>query len=111
MGGAGSEGRVPQPGRLAFPLLLGAFGSFGLFSGSFAVLLADLSRALGLSPGPLGFALFVGAAAPILAMAALGWTADWLGRRVFVMISALAFAGGYAAPLAALVVLHAAAGL
>jgi hypothetical protein len=44
-------------------------------------------------------------------MAALGWTADWLGRRVFVMISALAFAGGYAAPLAALVVLHAAAGL
>jgi MFS family permease len=53
-------------------------------------------------------------------MALLGWTADRLGRRVFLMISggvmgagiaALAFAGGYAALLAALVVLHAASGL
>ncbi len=120
VGEAGSEGRVPQPGRLALPVLLGAFGTFGLFSGTFAVLLADLSRALDLSPGPLGFALFVGAAASIVAMAALGWTADRLGRPVFLMISggvmgagiaALAFAGGYAALLAALVVLHAGAGL
>ena len=116
----GSEGRVPQPGRLVLPVLLGAFGTFGLFSGTFAVQLADLSRALDLSPGPLGFALFVGAAASILAMALLGWTADRLGRRVFLMISgggmgagiaALAFVGGYAALIAALVVLHAAAGL
>jgi MFS family permease len=62
----------------------------------------------------------VGAAASILAMATLGWTADRLGRRVFLMISggvmgagiaALAFAGGYAALLAALIVLHAASGL
>ncbi len=73
---AGSEGRVPQPGRLALPVLLGASGTFGVFSGTFAVLLADLSRAL-----------FVGAAASILAMALLGWTADRLGRRVFLMIS------------------------
>ena len=116
----GSEGRVPQPGRLVLSVLLGAFGTFGLFSGTFAVQLADLSRALDLSPGPLGFALFVGAAASILAMALLGWTADRLGRRVFLMISgggmgagiaALAFVGGYAALIAALVVLHAAAGL
>ncbi len=120
VGEAGSEGRVPQPGRLALPVLLGAFGSFGLFAGTFVVLLADLSRALQLSPGPLGFALFVGAAASILVMALLGWTADRLGRRVFLMISgavmgagiaALAFAGGYAALLAALIVLHAASGL
>src|SRR5918997_6293046 len=84
---AGSEGRVPQPGKLALPVLLGAFGTFGLFAGTFAVLLADLSRALDLSPGPLGFALFVGAVASILTMGFLGWTADRLGRRVFLMIS------------------------
>ncbi len=119
-GEAGPGGRVPRPERLALPVLLGAFGSFGLFAGTFAVLLADLSRALDLSPGPLGFALFVGAAASILTMALLGWTADRLGRRVFLMISggvmgagiaALASAGGYAALLAALIVLHAASGL
>ena len=106
-GVGGSEERVPQPGRLVLPVLLGAFGTFGLFSGTFAVLLADLSRALDLSPGPLGFALFAGAAASILAMALLGWTADRLGRRVFLMISgggmgagiaALAFVGGYTRP-------------
>ena len=60
---------------------LGAFGFFGLFWGVFAVLLTDLSRALDLSPGPLGVALFVGAAASILTMATLGWTADRLGKR------------------------------
>jgi MFS family permease len=99
---------------------LGTFGFFGLFSGTFAVLLADLSGALDLSPGPLGLALFVGASASILAMALLGWTADRLGRRVFLVatsavmgagIAALAFVGGYAALLAALIVLHAATGL
>jgi MFS family permease len=120
VGGAGSEERVPRLGRLVLPVLLGAFGTFGLFSGTFAVLLADLSRSLDLSPGPLGLALFAGAAASILAMATLGWTADRLGRRAFLTISAavmglgiaaLAFAGGYAALLAALIVLHAASGL
>ena len=99
---------------------LGAFGFFGLFWGTFAVLLADLSASLDLSPGPLGLALFVGAAASILAMALLGWTADRLGRRAFLTIfgcvfgagiAALAFAGGYAALLAALIVLYAASGL
>ena len=83
---------------------LGAFGFFGLFWGVFAVLLADLTRALDLSPGPLGLALFVGASASILAMASLGWTADRLGRRAFLMvtgcvigfgIAGLALAGGY----------------
>src|SRR3712207_7250489 len=105
----GPEGRAPRPGRLALVVLLGAFGSFGISAGTFAVLLADLSGALDLSPGPLGFALFVGAAASILAMATLGWTAD-RSRRAFLAVSgfvtgggiiALAFAGGYAALLAA----------
>jgi hypothetical protein len=65
---------------------LGAFGFFGIFGGTFAVLLADLSASLGLSPGPLGPALFVGAAASIMAMALLGWTADRLGRRAFLTV-------------------------
>jgi MFS family permease len=99
---------------------LGAFGFFGLFWGVFAVLLTDLSRALELSPGPLGAALFVGAAASILAMAGLGWTTDRLGRRAFLVltggvlglgISGLALSGGYAALLVTLVVLYSASGL
>jgi MFS family permease len=84
------------------------------------VLLADLRHALDLSPGPLGLAIFVGAAASILAMAGLGWTADRLGRRVFLVgcgalfgvgIGGLALTGSYAALLVTLVVLHSAAGL
>ena len=62
-------------------LELSAFGSFGLFWGCFAVLLADLSGALGLSPGLLGVALLVGAGAPIVSMGALGWASDRLGSR------------------------------
>ncbi len=68
-------------GGVLFVLLLTAFGVFGLWSGCNAVLLADLNRTLGLSPGPLGAALFVGAASSIAAMASLGWAADRLGRR------------------------------
>ena len=109
-----------RAGTRALPVLLGAFGFFGLFWGSFAVLLADLSDTLVLSPGPLGLALFVGAAASILAMALLGWTADRLGRRPFLVLSggafgagvaALAAAGNYASLLAALAILYAASGL
>ncbi len=106
--------------RRLFAVELGAFGFFGLFWGTFAVLLADLSASLDLSPGPLGLALFVGAAASILAMALLGWTADRLGRRAFltvfgcvmgVGIVALASADAYAGLLAALIILYAASGL
>jgi MFS family permease len=118
--GAGVRERPRPLGRLAVLTLLGAFGFFGFFAGTFAVLLADLSRALGLSPGPLGAALFVGAASSILAMATLGWASDLLGRRAFLVscsvmmgagIAALASADGYAALLAALAVLNAGTGL
>ena len=116
----GGSGGDDQRTKAVLAVLLCAFGLFGLFWGTFAVLLADLSGALDLSPGPLGVALFVGAAASILAMALLGWTSDRLGRRVFLLVSgcvmglgiaALASVGGYRALLAALVILYAASGL
>jgi len=101
-------------------VLFGAFGFFGLFWGAFSVLLADLGGALGLSAGPLGAALFVGALASILTMAALGWTSDRIGRRAFIVlsgaafglgISGLALAGSFVALVGVLVVLYAASGL
>jgi MFS family permease len=101
-------------------LEVSAFGFFGLFWGCFAVQLADLSGALGLSPGPLGVALFVGAGASIAAMAALGWASDRLGRRAYLIlttcafgmgIAGLAFSGSYATLLATLVVLYSSSGL
>ncbi len=108
--------------RIRRPLAgeFGAFGFFGLFWGCFAVLLADLSGALGLSPGPLGVALFVGAAASIVAMALLGRASDRLGRRRFLAISGAVFgagiaglsvANGYPALLAVFAVLYASSGL
>ncbi|PLS85672.1 MAG: hypothetical protein CYG60_11335 [Actinobacteria bacterium] len=99
---------------------LGAFVFFGLFWGSFAVLLTDLSHALGLSPGPLGLAFFAGAASSIAVMALLGRTVDRIGRRPFVLasggvmglgIAGLTAAEGYGTLLAALVILYGASGL
>jgi MFS family permease len=107
-------------GKRLLALELSAFGFFGLFWGCFAVLLADLSRSLGLSPGPLGFALFVGAGASIVSMAALGWASDRLGRRAYLIFTALALgvgiaglalSGSYAALLVTLVVLYCFSGL
>jgi MFS family permease len=101
-------------------LELSAFGFFGLFWGCFAVLLADLSGSLGLSPGPLGVALFLGAGASIATMGALGWASDRLGRRAYLILAAGAFGAGiagltlsdsYPALLATLVVLYSFSGL
>jgi MFS family permease len=101
-------------------LSLSAFGVFGLQAGCNAVLLADLSRALGLSPGPLGVALFAGAAASIAAMATLGWTADRFGRETYLVavtcvfglgIAGLALAGSFAALVLVLIVFSSAGGL
>src|SRR3712207_8194486 len=75
--------------RRLLALELSAFGFFGLFWGCFAVLLADLSGALGLSPGSLGVALFVGAGASIASMGALGWASDRLGRRAYLVLAAV----------------------
>lgn len=111
---------MPAQHRRLLAVEFGAFGFFGLFWGLFAVVLSDLSRALALSPGPLGLALFFGAAASIAAMALLGWAADALGRRVFITLAASAFgagvvglalAGSYWALVAALVLLYSASGL
>ena len=77
-------------------LELSAFGFFGLFWGCFAVLLADLSGSLSLSPGPLGVALFVGAGASIAAMGALGWASDRLGRRAYLILATGLFGAGIA---------------
>src|SRR5918992_3444191 len=102
-------------------LEVSAFGFFGLFGGCYAVLLADLSGALGLSPGPLGIALFVGAGAAIASTGALGWASDRLGRKAYLIlvssafgvgIAGLALAGSsYPALLATLVVLYSASRL
>ncbi|MGI8650997.1 MAG: MFS transporter, partial [Rubrobacter sp.] len=97
-----------------------AFALLGIFWGTFAVLLADLSGSIGLSPGPLGVALFVGAVASIVSMALLGWASDRVGRRVFVFAAVLVFgvgiaglsvAGSFAALIVALVVVYAGSGL
>jgi MFS family permease len=108
-----------RSGRVLVLLLL-AFGVFGLWAGCFTVLLADLSRALGLSPGPLGAALFAGAGASIAAMALLGWSSDHFGRKVFLVvvtcvfacgIVGIALAGSFVALIVAFVVVFPAGGL
>jgi len=112
--------RARRDWKRLLALEVSAFGFFGLFWGCFAVLLADLSGSLGLSPGPLGVALFVGAGASIAAMAALGWASDRLGRRAYLILAACAFgagiaglalSGSYPALLATFVVLYSFSGL
>ena len=97
-----------------------AFAVFGLWAGCSAVLLADLSRAVGLSPGPLGVALFAGAGASMVSMWSLGWTTDRFGRKAYLVVVTcvlglgtvgLVLAGSFAALVAVFVVLYSAAGL
>jgi MFS family permease len=101
-------------------LAASAFGVFGLWAGRSAVLLADLSRSIGLSPGPLGLALFAGAAASMVSMWSLGWTADRFGRKAYLIVVACLFGVGISGPtlagnfmvlVAGFVVLYSAAGL
>ena len=77
-------------------LACGALGSLGFAWGSFAVLLADLSRSLGLSPGPLGLALSGGMVASLPAMVLAGRISDRAGRRPLLLISATMLATGFA---------------
>ena len=80
----GGEISVRYP-RL-FWLACGALGVLGFVWGSFAVLLADLSRSLDISPGPLGLALSGGMAASFPVMALAGRVADRAGRRPLLIV-------------------------
>jgi MFS family permease len=88
-------------------LELSAFGFFGLFWGCFAVLLADLSGSLGLSPGPLGLAAIVGGSgvavfygAEALGRLTTGWIVGRVGNRRTLLGSGLLAAGGMLLTLA-----------
>src|SRR3712207_6741665 len=118
-GRIGSGKASPVRYRSIFWLACGALGALGFVWGSFAVLLADLSRFLDLSPGPLGLALSGGMVASFPVMTLAGRVADLAGPRPLLMVSGalmgigfawLAFVGSYASLFAALLVLSAASG-
>ena len=105
--------------RSLFWLACWALGVLGFVWGSFAVLLADLSRFLDISPGPLGLALSGGMVASFPVMSLAGRVADRVGRRPLLMVAGacmgigfawLAFVGSFASLFAALLVLSAASG-
>jgi MFS family permease len=114
-----SSGEISVRYRRLFWLACGALGALGFVWGTFAVLLADLSRLLDLSPGPLGLALSGGMVASLPVMTLAGRVADLVGRRPLLIVSGtlmaigfawLAFVGSYASLFAALLVLSAASG-
>lgn len=71
-----------------FRSVLAAFVGLGFHVGVWAVLLADLTDALALSPGSLGFALSAMTATGIAALLAAGRLADRFGRRSFLLVGA-----------------------
>ena len=80
-------------GRVAgFKLVLVAFALFGAIYGVWLVLLADLQRTLGLSPGALGGALAAGLAASLPVMLLGGRVADRWGVGVLLRGAALLIA-------------------
>ncbi len=72
--------RAHRP-RLHFRVILAAFLGLGFYVGVWAVLLADLARALRLQPNALGVALAAFSLAGIATLVAGGRLADRLGRR------------------------------
>ena len=76
-----SVSSVPVAQRRAFGLILTAFGTFGLMYGVWQVALVDLTRALALTPGPLGAALSFGSLASLPVMLLGGGLADRSGAR------------------------------
>ena len=113
------SGEISVRYRSLFWVACGALGALGFVWGSFAVLLADLSRFLDISPGPLGLALSGGMVASLPVMALAGGVADLVGRRPLLLVSGalmgigfswLAFVGSYASLFAALLLLSAASG-
>jgi MFS family permease len=93
---AGATGAIARRAS-SLALLLCAFGIFGAMFGVWQVLLADLSRALGLSPGPLGVALAVGFALSIPALSLGGRLVDRLGLRATIVAAGLVLGLGVAA--------------
>lgn len=83
--------------RLTVAALLGAFGVFGVLFGVWAVLLADLSAALGLTPGPLGAALSAGFIASLPSMVLAGRLGDLLGSRLLGLAAGLLLGASFAA--------------
>jgi len=73
--------RAQHP-RLHFRVILAAFLGLGFYVGVWAVLLADLARALRLRPDALGVALSGFSLAGIVTLFAGGRLADRLGRRL-----------------------------
>ncbi len=111
---------APDASRSQLIPILAAFATLGLMFGVWQVLLADLSVALRLSPGPLGAALSIGFLASLPAMALGGQVADRLGPRsvgvgagVLLALSMLGFAGvgSYLALVALMLVFLAASGV
>lgn len=102
----------PRDGRAHFLVILAAFFMMGLHVGVWAVLLADLAGALGLTPGVLGIALTFQAGAGVVGLLVGGRLIDRLGRRPILVLGIagtgmylvlLAFVGSYAGLLAVLV--------
>ena len=82
----------PLPARFLGVLLL--FGAMGAHVGVWALLLADLSRRLGLSPTSLGLALALQSLCGVAGLLAAGRAADRLGRRP-VLVAGIAGTGSY----------------
>lgn len=100
------------PVSLALVAGLAAFAVFGALFGVWQVLLADLTRDLGLSPGPLGAALSIGFVASLPAMLVAGRVADRIGARrlgvgagLLLAAALAAFAGVASYPLLVAVLL------
>jgi MFS family permease len=105
---------------LAYLLLLLTFGLLGLIFGVWQVLIPDLTRALGLTPGTLGLALSIGLAASLPAMVIGGRVTDRIGAQRVIVASgaALGLAFGsialidrYGVFIATLLVFYAATGI